>query len=164
MALADRCGAFPSPGYPRNPAAAGRPLLVSCGDGHKILEDGAALGGGWELNENDVPGHPLRLMAGFQYLPNGKTVFWNYPGTVISGRNRLYSKSRAPDGGVWSFADPVNFKTINRIPVLDGSGNVTTGEVLRQGLTGMGPRPEPASRVHQMTRARPRTQFWRPVD
>lgn len=58
----------------------------------------------------------------------------------------------------------MNFKTINRIPVLDGSGNVTTGEVLRQGLTGMGPRPEPASRVPQMTRARPRTQFWRPVD
>ena len=58
----------------------------------------------------------------------------------------------------------MNFKTINRIQVLDGSGNVTTGEVLGQGLTGMGPRPEPASRVHQMTRARPRTQFWRPVD
>ncbi len=139
MALADRCGAFPSPGYPRNPAAAGRPLLVSCGDGHKVLEYGAALGGGWKLNENDVPGHPLRLVAGFQCLPNGNTVFRNYPGHGHLGPQPSSLEITRDKRVVWSFADPVNFKTIKRIPVLDGSGNVTTGEVLRQGLTGMGP-------------------------
>ncbi len=86
------------------------------------------------MNENDVPGHPLRLMAGFQYLPNGNTVFRNYPGHGHLAPQPSLLEITGARRGVWSFADHVNFKTINRIPVLDGSGNVTTGEVLRQGL------------------------------
>src|SRR3954469_329467 len=50
-------------------------LLVSCGDGHKIVEFDRALKVVWQLEENELPGNPLRLMGGFQRLPNGNTIF-----------------------------------------------------------------------------------------
>ncbi len=43
-------------------------------DGHRILEmdpDGKVV---WEINETDLPGNPLRFVAGMQRLPNGNTL------------------------------------------------------------------------------------------
>ena len=71
-------------------------LLITCGDGHKVIELDASEKVVWELNENDLPGHTLRLMAGCQRLPNGNTVFCNYLGpTAISASSRTSSRSRA---------------------------------------------------------------------
>jgi len=106
-------------------------LLVSCGDGHKVREFDAALKVVWELNENDVPGHPLRLMAGFQRLPNGNTVFCNYLGHGHLGKQPHFFEITRDKQVVWSFADHVNFKTINQIQLLDVPGDVTRGEILR---------------------------------
>jgi len=106
-------------------------LLVSCGDGHKVREFDAALKVVWELNENDVPGHPLRLMAGFQRLPNGNTVFCNYLGHGHLGKQPHFFEITRDKQVVWSFADHVNFKTINQIQLLDVPGDVTKGEILR---------------------------------
>ena len=106
-------------------------LLVSCGDGHKVLEYDAALRVVWELNEHDVPGHPLRLMAGFQRLPNGNTVFCNYLGHGHLGQQPHFFEITRDKRVVWSFADHVNFKTINQIQLLDVPGDVTKGEILR---------------------------------
>ena len=33
-------------------------LLITCGDGHKVIELDANEKVVWELNENDLPGHP----------------------------------------------------------------------------------------------------------
>lgn len=106
-------------------------LLVSCGDGHKVLEFDAALKVVWELNENDVPGHPLRLMAGFQRLPNGNTIFCNYLGHGNLGKQPHFFEITRDKRVVWSFADHKNFKTINQIQLLDVPGDVTKGEILR---------------------------------
>jgi Mala s 1-like protein len=104
--------------------------LVTCGDGHKVIElDGEKVV--WELNENDLPGNPLRLMAGCQRLPNGNTVFCNYLGHGHLGKQPHFFEITPDKKVVWEFSDPVHFKTINQIQLLDVPGDVTLGEVLR---------------------------------
>ena len=107
-------------------------LLIDCGDGHKIIELDASEKVVWELNENDLPGNPLRLMAGCQRLPNGNTVFCNWLGHGHTGNAQAHVFEITPDKKVvWEFADHVHFKTINQIQLLDVSGDVTKGEILR---------------------------------
>jgi len=113
------------------PLAAGH-LLITCGDGHKVIELDAAEKVVWELNENDLPGNPLRLMAGCQRLPNGNTVFCNYLGHGHLGAAQAHVFEITPDKKVvWQFSDPVHFKTINQIQLLDVPGDVTRGEIQR---------------------------------
>ena len=106
-------------------------LLITCGDGHKVIELDDALKVVWELNENDVPGNPLRLMAGLQRLPNGNTIFCNYLGLGLTGMQPHFFELTPDKKVVWSFADHANFKTINQIQVLDIPGDPARGEVLR---------------------------------
>jgi hypothetical protein len=106
-------------------------LLITCGDGHKVMEFDGAGKVVWELNENDLPGNPLRLMAGCQRLPNGNTVFCNYLGHGHLGEQPQVFEITRDKKIVWSFADHARFKTINQIQLLDVAGDVTRGEILR---------------------------------
>jgi len=106
-------------------------LLIACGDGHKVIELDANEKVVWELNENDLPGNPLRLMAGCQRLPNGNTVFCNYLGHGHLGQQPHFFEITPDKKIVWEFADHKNFKTINQIQLLDVPGDVTKGEILR---------------------------------
>ena len=106
-------------------------LLVTCGDGHKVLEFDAQEKVVWELNENDLPGNPLRLMAGCQRLPNGNTVFCNYLGHGHLGEQPQFFEVTREKKVVWQFEDHAHFKTINQIQLLDVAGDVTTGAILR---------------------------------
>ncbi|MEO5917721.1 MAG: hypothetical protein ABIS50_26050 [Luteolibacter sp.] len=106
-------------------------LLVTCGDGHKVVELDAEEKIVWELNENDLPGNPLRLMAGCQRLPNGNTVFCNYLGHGHLGEQPQVFELTPDKKIVWQSADHANFKSINQIQLLDVPGDVTKGEVLR---------------------------------
>jgi len=106
-------------------------LLISCGDGHKIIELDAALKTVWELNEHDVPGNPLRLMAGLQRLPNGNTIFCNYLGHGHLGEQPHFFELTRDKKVVWEFSDHAHFKTVNQIQLLDVPGDVTKGEILR---------------------------------
>lgn len=106
-------------------------LLISCGDGHKVIEVDAHEKVVWELNENEIPGHPLRLMAGMQRLPNGNTVFCNYLGHGHLGKQPHVFELTRDKRVVWSFEDHVHFKTVNQIQLLDVPGDVTKGEILR---------------------------------
>ena len=106
-------------------------LLVTCGDGHKVVEvdaDGKTV---WELNENDLPGNPLRLMAGCQRLPNGNTVFCVYLGHGHIGEQPQVIEVTREKKVVWQFDDHAHFKTINQIQLLDVAGDVTKGEIHR---------------------------------
>jgi outer membrane protein assembly factor BamB len=105
--------------------------LITLGDGHKVIEVNAAGKTVWELNENDVPGNPLRLMAGCQRLPNGNTVFCNYLGHGHIGKQPMFFEITPDKKLVWQFADHEHFKTINQIQVLDVPGDVTKGEIIR---------------------------------
>ena len=120
------------PGDPHEVVPVGKGnLLVTCGDGHKVQEfdkDGKVV---WELNENDLEGNPLRLMAGCQRLPNGNTIFCNYLGHGFIGKQPQVLEVTRDKKVVWHVEDHVNFKTINQIQLLDVKGNVLKGEILR---------------------------------
>ena len=120
------------PGDPHEvvPLAKGH-LLISCGDGHKVIELDAREKVVWELNENDLPGNPLRLMAGCQRLPNGNTVLVNYLGHGHIGKQPQFFEITRDKQIVWQFEDKEHFQTINQIQLLDVSGDVTKGEILR---------------------------------
>ncbi len=106
-------------------------LLITCGDGHKVVEVDADAKTVWELNENDLPGNPLRLMAGCQRLPNGNTVFCVYLGHGHIGEQPQVIEVTRDKRVVWQFDDHAHFKTINQIQLLDVPGDVTKGDVLR---------------------------------
>jgi len=106
-------------------------LLVTCGDGHKVVELDAREKVVWELNENDLPGNPLRLMAGCQRLPNGNTVFCVYLGHGHIGEQPMVIEVTRDKKVVWQIDDHAHFKTINQIQLLDVPGDVTKGEILR---------------------------------
>jgi hypothetical protein len=106
-------------------------LLITCGDGHKVIELDAAEKIVWELNENDLPGHPLRLMAGCQRLPNGNTVFVNYLGHGHLGEQPSVFELTRNKQIVWSLNDTNTFKAVSQIQLLDIPGDTTKGEILR---------------------------------
>ena len=106
-------------------------LLATCGDAHKVQEIDPSGKVVWELNENDIPGNPLRLMAGCQRLPNGNTIFCNYLGHGHIGEQPVFFEITPDKKLVWEFKDNANFKTINQLMTLDIPGDVTKGEILK---------------------------------
>jgi hypothetical protein len=106
-------------------------LLITCGDGHQVVEVDPAGKTVWQLNENDLPGHPLRLMAGCHRLPDGNTIFANYLGHGHLGEQAQFIEVTPDKKVVWAFEDKGRFKTINQIMALDDTGDVTKGEVRR---------------------------------
>lgn len=106
-------------------------LLITCGDGHKVVELDEHEKSVWEINENDLGDNPLRLMAGCQRLPNGNTVLCVYLGHGHIGQQPQVIEVTPEKKVVWSQEDHAKFKTINQIQLLDVPGDVTRGEILR---------------------------------
>jgi len=105
--------------------------LVGCGDGHKVVEVDPADKVVWQIEENDLPGNPLRFVAGLQRLPNGNTVVCNWGGHGCVGQQPQVFEVTPDKKVVWQVFDNTQFKTISNIQLLDVSGDVTKGEVLR---------------------------------
>lgn len=99
-------------------------LLVTCGDGHKIVELDEKEAVVWSVEENEIPGNPLRLMAGCQKLANGNVIFCNYLGHGHVGKQPMCFELTRDKKVVWDFADHAHFKTVNQIFVLDDAGPV----------------------------------------
>lgn len=106
-------------------------LLIACGDGHKIIELDANEKVVWSVDENEIPGHPLRLISGLQRLPNGDTVVCNYLGHGHIGEQAHVFELTPDKKVVWEVTDQKNFKVINQIQLLDVPGDVSKGEILR---------------------------------
>lgn len=106
-------------------------LLVDLGDGHRIIELDQNEKVVWQIEENELPGNPLRLIAGCQRLPNGNTIFCNYLGHGHTGEQPHVFEVTRDKKVVWTFADHTHFKTINQIQVLDVPGDPSKGEILR---------------------------------
>jgi hypothetical protein len=106
-------------------------LLVTCGDGHKVVELDKDEKVVWELNENDLPDNPLRLMAGCQRLPNGNTVFVNYLGHGHVGQQPHVFELTPEKKIVWQFDDREHFKAMCQIQLLDVPGDPAKGEISR---------------------------------
>lgn len=97
-------------------------LLVNCGDNHRSIELDANGRVVWELREKDLPGHPLRLVAGAQRLPDGNTVICNDLGHGHFGEQPQVFELTRDKKIVWQFEDHARFKVINKIVLLDVAG------------------------------------------
>ena len=106
-------------------------LLITLGSASKVIELDKDLKIVWQLDENDVPGNPLRLPAGCQRLPNGNTIVCNYlPGGFLGKQPQAFEVTR-DKRVVWEFSDHARFRTVNQIYLLDLPGKENTSAVLR---------------------------------
>lgn len=105
--------------------------LIGCGDGHKVIEVDPADKIVWQLDENELPGIPLRFVAGLQRLPNGNTVVCNWGGHGHVGQQPLIFEVTRDKQVVWKVDDYQHLSLISNLQLLDVPGDVTKGEVLR---------------------------------
>jgi len=105
--------------------------LISAGDAHKVIEVSPKGEVVWEINENDLPGNPLRFVAGMQRLANGNTVICNWGGHGHVGQQPQIVEVSRDKKVVSALFDNQQFKTISGVFLLDAEGDVTKCERLR---------------------------------
>jgi catechol 2,3-dioxygenase-like lactoylglutathione lyase family enzyme len=105
--------------------------LIGCGDGHKVLEVDPADKVVWQLDEHELPGNPLRFVAGLQRLPNGNTVVCNWGGHGHLGKQPQVFEVTRDKRVVWQVFDNKLFRTISNIALLDQPGDPLKGDWLR---------------------------------
>ena len=105
--------------------------LYPRGDAHCLVEcdaDGKVV---WQLNENDLPGCPLRFVAGVQRLPSGETVICNWGGHGHIGEQPQIIIITPDKKVVGELFDFEKFSTISGIHVLGDNADATKFEVCR---------------------------------
>ena len=96
--------------------------LAGCGDGHKVVEFDAEGNIVWQIDENELPGIPLRFVAGLQRLPNGNTVVCNWGGHGhIDEQPVIFEVTREKEV-VWKVEDYETFQTVSSVMLLDVEG------------------------------------------
>jgi hypothetical protein len=105
--------------------------LIGCGDGHTVVEVSPAKEIVWSLTENEIPGIPLRFMAGVQRLPNGNTVVCNWGGHGHLDEQPLAFEITRDKRVVWKVDDYARFRAFAGIQLFDVKGDVTKGQILR---------------------------------
>ena len=105
--------------------------LIACGDGHKLIEVDAKENVVWQIGDNDLPGNPLRFVAGVQRLPNGNTVVCNWGGHGHVGQQPQIFEVTRDKKVVWQVSDNQQFGTISNIQLLDVEGDPAKGGLLR---------------------------------
>ncbi len=106
-------------------------LLIACGEGEALLEldrEGKTI---WRLGTSDVPNNPLHLISGFQRLPNGHTVVINWLGHGYFATTAQFFELDEQKQIVRQFTDHRRFVSINKVQLLDVSGDPAKGEVWR---------------------------------
>ncbi|MDR0535013.1 MAG: PQQ-like beta-propeller repeat protein [Puniceicoccales bacterium] len=71
----------------------------------------------WKLSNEDLPGRPLKFVAGFQVLPNGNIVICNWLGHGNLGKAPHLIEVTRDKKVVWTYGDHGQFKTISNIHV-----------------------------------------------
>jgi hypothetical protein len=106
-------------------------ILVACGEGEALLEfdrEGAVV---WKLGSGEVPNNPLRLVSGFQRLPNGHTVVVNWLGHGYLATTTQFFELDAAKRIVRQFTDHGRFVSINKVQLLDVPGDPARDEIWR---------------------------------
>jgi len=96
--------------------------LIPCGDGHKLIEVNPQGEIVWQIDENELPGNPLRFVAGVQRLPNGNTLVCNWGGHGHVGEQPLIFEVTRDKQIVWELKDYDRFRTISHVMALDVEG------------------------------------------
>lgn len=110
---------------------AGGNTLISTGDGHRIIEVDKAGRIVWQIKENDLPGNPLRFVAGMHVLPNGNLAVCNWGGHGhVRQQPQIFEVTR--DKKVVGVLDDwKHFATLSAVHVLTDKGDCTKFEVKR---------------------------------
>ncbi|MBI5832817.1 MAG: hypothetical protein HZB16_10990 [Armatimonadetes bacterium] len=98
--------------------------LIGTGDGHQVLEVDARDKVVWSITENELPGHPLRFVAGLERLANGNTVICNWGGHGHVGEQPQLLEVTRDKRVVWQVADFGRLRTVSNVFVLDEPGEV----------------------------------------
>ena len=85
----------------------------------------------WEVGENDLPGNPLRFVAGMQRLPNGNTVVCNWGGHGHVGQQPQIFEVTRDKKVVGEVFDFKQFGTLSGVFILGLEGDPTQFEILR---------------------------------
>ena len=105
--------------------------LIGAGDAHRVIEVDAEGKAVWEINENDLPGNPLRFVAGMQRLPNGNTLVCNWGGHGHIGQQPQIFEVTQDKQVVGELFDFTQFGTISGVFAMDVEGDATRFEILR---------------------------------
>jgi outer membrane protein assembly factor BamB len=105
--------------------------LIATGDAHRVLEVDRAGKVVWEIAENELPGNPLRFVAGLQRLANGNTVICNWGGHGHVGKQPQIVEVTRDKKVVSVLYDNKRFKTISGVCILDEKGDSTRFGLLR---------------------------------
>lgn len=106
--------------------------LIGCGEGHAVIEVDHNDMIVWQVQENELPGCPLRFVAGLQRLKNGNTVICNW-----GGHGHLNEQPQiievTPDKKItWQVYDYKKFGTPAHVQILDEPGAAEKeGDLLR---------------------------------
>lgn len=107
--------------------------IVACGDlkgGSRLFEKDPKDTVVWEIKDGDLPGISLKLMTGFQRLPNGNTVMSNWLGHGHLGEAPHLIEVTPDKKVVWTFSDHKTMKTISSVQLLDVPGDATKFEIM----------------------------------
>jgi len=105
--------------------------LIATGDAHRIVEVDSEGNIVWEVKENDLPGNPLRFVAGMQRLPNGNTLVCNWGGHGHVGQQPQIFEVTRDKKVVGEVFDSTQFKTISGVFAIGLAGDATKYEILR---------------------------------
>ena len=106
-------------------------LLLSTGDAHTIKEIDPDDKVVWQIDENELPGNPLRFVAGLQRLPNGNTLVCNWGGHGHIGKQPQVFEVTRDKKVVGELFDYKRFKTISGVYALDVKGDPSKFEIMR---------------------------------
>jgi hypothetical protein len=106
-------------------------LLIACGEGEALLEINREGKTVWKLGTHEVPNNPLRLISGFQRLKDGHTLVVNWLGHGYLATTAQFFEIDGQKKIVRQFTDHSQFTSINKVQLLDVSGDPAKGEVLR---------------------------------
>ena len=95
--------------------------LCSFGDAHRLVEYDAQKKVVWSLEENDLPGCPLRFVGQAWRLANGNTIICNWAGHGYVGKQPQLVEVTAEKKVVGELFDYTRFGTISGFFVLDPS-------------------------------------------
>lgn len=105
--------------------------LIAAGDAHRLIEVDPENNVVWEIRENDLPGNPLRFVAGLQRLPNGNTLVCNWGGHGHVGQQPQIFEVTRDKKVVGEIFDFKQFGTISGVLALESAGDATNYEILR---------------------------------
>ena len=106
-------------------------LLIACGEGEALLELDRAGNAVWKLGTEEVPNNPLRLISGFQRLPDGHTIVINWLGHGYLASTAQFFELDEHKHVVRECTAHGQFTSINKVQLLDLPGDPAKGEVWR---------------------------------